>query len=115
MAYLDELFKLKDKVVLITGRAGVLASEMARGLGSAGCKIVILDLRAESAEERAAELQKGGIEAAGMRASVLDEDDLIVAREKVLEKYGSIDVLINAAGGNMPGATIGPDQTFFDL
>lgn len=115
MTYLDELFKLKGKVVLITGGAGVLASEMARGLGSAGCKIVILDLRAESAEERAGELQKGGIEAIGLGASVLDEGGLVKAREKVLKKYGRIDILINAAGGNMPGATIGPDQTFFDL
>ena len=115
MTYLDDLFKLKGKTVVITGGAGVLASAMARGLGNAGCRIVILDLRAEQALARAEELQQEGIEAAGIGASVLDRDDLEAARKEIIDKFGSIDILINAAGGNMPGATIGPDQTFFDL
>jgi len=115
MTYLDDLFGLKGKVVLITGGAGVLASEMAKGLGMSGCRIVILDLRSEPAEARAGELKNDGIEAIGIGASVLEKDDLLVAREKVITEFGSIDILINAAGGNMPGATIGPEQTFFDL
>jgi NAD(P)-dependent dehydrogenase (short-subunit alcohol dehydrogenase family) len=115
MSYLDDLFKLKGKTVVITGGAGVLASAMARGLGMAGCRIAILDLRAEPAISRAEELQQEGIEATGIGASVLDRIDLEAAKKEVIDKFGSIDILINAAGGNMPGATIGPDQTFFDL
>ena len=34
---------------------------------------------------------------------------------EIMKAYGRIDVLLNAAGGNMPGATIAPDKTFFDL
>lgn len=115
MNYLEKLFNLKDKVVVITGGAGVLATEMAKGLGMAGCKIAILDLKPGAAETQASQLRYFGIEAIGLTASVLEEGDLISARRIILEEYGSLDILINAAGGNMPGATIGPDQTFFDL
>lgn len=115
MNYLEKLFGLKDKIVVITGGAGVLATEMAKGLGMAGCKIVILDLKPGAAETQASQLRYFGIEAMGLSASVLLEEDLTTCRRIILEEYGQIDVLINAAGGNMPGATIGPDQTFFDL
>ena len=115
MTYLEKLLGLKDKVVVITGGAGVLATEMAKGLGMAGCKIAIIDLKPEAAKSQASQLRFFGIEAIGLSASVLEEEDLITARRIILEEYGQIDILINAAGGNMPGATIGPDQTFFDL
>ncbi len=115
MTYLDKLFSLKNKVVAITGGAGVLATEMAKGLGMAGCKIAVLDLKPGAAETQASQLRYFGIEAIGLTASVLQEEDLVTARRIILEEFGQLDVLINAAGGNMPGATIGPDQTFFDL
>ena len=51
----------------------------------------------------------------GLKADVLDQSQLLQARDRVLEEWGRVDILINAAGGNMPGATIGVDQTIFDL
>jgi len=51
----------------------------------------------------------------GLKADVLDQSQLLLARDRVLEEWGKVDILINAAGGNMPGATIGVDQTIFDL
>ncbi len=115
MSYIDQIFKLKDKVVVITGGAGVLATSIGHGLAQSGCKLVVLDLHAERAEQQAHGFiqQKG--EAIGLEANVLDEASLLKVKSIVLEKYGRIDALINGAGGNMPGATIGPDQTFFDL
>ncbi len=115
MTYLDKLFNLKDRVVVITGGAGVLATEMTKGLGMAGCKLVILDLKPGAAESQASQLKTLGVEAIGLTANVLQEESLVSCREKIIKEFGSLDVLINAAGGNMPGATIGPDQTFFDL
>ncbi|MCK5821566.1 MAG: SDR family oxidoreductase [Bacteroidales bacterium] len=112
---MEQIFKLQGKVVLITGGAGVLATAIGDGLAAAGCKLVILDLELERAENRAQEISNKGGEAIGLAANVLEEDSLEKAREAVLAKYGGIDALINGAGGNMPGATIGPDQTFFDL
>ncbi len=100
---------------MITGGAGVLATAIGNSLARAGCKIVVLDLNQERAEARVREIQDIGGEAVGFEANVLKEDTLIEVREKIMLKFSKIDALINAAGGNMPGATIGPDQTFFDL
>ena len=115
MSYIDQIFNLKGKVVVITGGAGVLATAISNGLAKAGSHLVILDLDQSRAESRAAELTALGGESIGLVANVLDEGDLEEVRARILDKFGRIDALINAAGGNMPGATIGPDQTFFDL
>lgn len=115
MSYIEQIFKLQGKVVLITGGAGVLATAIGDGLAAAGCKLVILDLDLERAENRAREIVDKGGEAIGLAANVLEENSLEIAREAILAEFGGIDALINAAGGNMPGATVGPDQTFFDL
>lgn len=115
MSYIEQIFKLKGRVVVITGGAGVLATAIGDGLAQAGCKLVILDLDLNRAENRAQEIIKSGGEALGFEANVLEEESLEKARESIINKFGRIDALINGAGGNMPGATIGPDQTFFDL
>lgn len=115
MSYIEQIFKLQGKVVVITGGAGVLATAIGNGLAKAGCRLVILDLEEERARARAHEILQLGGEAIGLQANVLDQSSLEKAREGILEKYGALDALINAAGGNMPGATIAPDQTFFDL
>lgn len=93
----------------------MLASAIGDGLAKAGCKMVVLDLDQDKAQKRADEMLALGCEAIGLGGNVLDESSLEEAREQILNRYGRIDALINAAGGNMPGATIGPDQTFFDL
>ena len=50
-----------------------------------------------------------------VKADVLDATDLLAAKQKVLDEFGTIDILVNAAGGNLPGAVIMPEQNFFDL
>ncbi|MBP7506489.1 MAG: SDR family oxidoreductase [Prolixibacteraceae bacterium] len=115
MCYLDELFKLKGKVAVITGGGGVLASEIGSGLSKAGVKIVFLDINLESAQWAAKAIVDDGGDAIGLKTNVLDLDLLKDTRKLILEKYGKIDILLNAAGGNMPGATISPDKTVFDL
>ena len=50
-----------------------------------------------------------------LTTNVLDEGALIQNRNDILSRFGTIDILLNAAGGNMPGATIAPDKTFLDL
>lgn len=110
-----DLFDIKGKVIIVTGGAGALGGSMATYLLQQGAKIVVLDLRQESVDARVSELKALGGDVIGLSGSVLDESDLENAKTKVLEAFGRIDVLINAAGGNMPGATIGVDQTIFDL
>jgi NAD(P)-dependent dehydrogenase (short-subunit alcohol dehydrogenase family) len=115
MNYLDNLFNLKGRVALLTGGGGVLAGAIGAGLANAGVKIVFSDINRDHAEEAAGRIRKKGGEAVGIAANVLDTNSLDEARNFVLKTYGTIDILLNAAGGNMPGATIPPDKTIFDL
>ena len=109
------LFDLHGKVILITGGGGALGGSMASYLSHQGAKLAILDLREEQAQQRVDVLKVDGGEALAFEANVLDRASLESIRDQILSQWGSIDILINAAGGNMPGATISPDQTVFDL
>ncbi len=115
MSYIEKLFSLKNKVAVVTGGTGVLGSEMSLALANAGAKVAILGRRKDAADLLAAKIIKAGGEAIGVSADVLKEADLIEARKVILEKFGSIDILVNGAGGNMAGAVIAPDKTFLDL
>lgn len=112
---MTNLFCIHDKVILLTGGSGILGSCMASHLAEQGAKVVILDRNEEAGNRLAGRIASQGHEALFLPTDVLDRNVLENNRAAILEKYGRIDVLINAAGGNMPGATVGPDQTIFDL
>ena len=112
---INVLFSLEGQVAVVTGGTGVLGGAMARGLARAGAKVGILGRRREQAEAVAAEIIEAGGEAIALPADALDQAQLETARQKVLETWGKIDILVNAAGGNVPAATLSPDKTFFDL
>jgi NAD(P)-dependent dehydrogenase (short-subunit alcohol dehydrogenase family) len=88
---------------------------MARGLARAGARVGVLGRREGRVQEMAREISGAGGGAMALPADVLDEGQLRGAREAVLDRWGRLDVLVNAAGGNVPGATLGGDQTIFDL
>lgn len=115
MSYIEELFGLKSKVAVVTGGTGVLGSAMCKSLAKAGAAVVILGRRKEAADNLAKEIIRSGGNAIGVSADVLNEQQLMDAKKLVIEKFGTIDILINCAGGNMPGAVITPDKTFLDL
>lgn len=115
MSYLDNLFGIEGKVAVVTGGTGVLGSEMCRALSQAGAKVVILGRRKDAADALASEIRRSGGEALGVSADVLQTQQLVAAREEILKQFGAIDILVNGAGGNMPGATIPPDKNFMDL
>ncbi len=106
---------LKNKVAVITGGAGVLGGAIAKGLSEAGVFVGIMSRTVEKVENKVAEIESDGGKALAIPADVLNQDQLEKALSKIIEKWGRIDILINCAGGNMRGATITPDQTFFDL
>ena len=97
---------LKGKTAVVTGGAGVICSVMAKSLAAQGVKTVILDLNKEAAENVASEIEKEfKTPSLGLSANVLDKGSLTEAMEAVKRKFGSIDILINGAGGNSPAAT----------
>jgi len=118
---------LKDKVAVITGGAGIICSAMAKSLAAQGVKTIILDLNKEAAVEVAKEIEKEfKTPSMGVSASVLDKASLEVAKKNIHDKFGTIDILVNGAGGNSPAATTkvekmegteteNPEDTFFGL
>lgn len=110
-----ELFSLEGQVAVVTGGTGVLGGAMARGLARAGAKVGVLGRRREKSEAAVQTIEAEGGEALALPADVLDREQLEGARKAVEQKWGRIDVLVNAAGGNMPQATLEPGQSFFDL
>lgn len=112
---MDSIFNLKGKIALITGGAGVLGSNMAAVLAKQGVITGIVGFTMEEAERTVEAIEKIGGQAFAVQGNVLDQENLEKIKDFILEKYGRLDILINAAGGNMPGATIGPDQAIFDL
>ena len=108
-------FSLEGKVAVVTGGTGVLGGAMARGLAAAGAKVAILGRREAKAQEVADAIAAAGNNAMPLPADVLDEDSLRAARQKLLDNWGRVDILINAAGGNRPDATVFGDITFFNV
>lgn len=102
---------LKGKVCVITGGAGVIGTTMVKALAAAGMKVAIADINKEVAEKVAAEIAaEFHAPVIGVEANVLDKESLMKAKEVINEKLGSIDILINGAGGNSPQATTKVEQ-----
>ncbi len=97
---------LKDRVAVITGGGGVLCSTIAKDMASHGVKIAILDLNLEAAEKIANEIKETyGVESVGISANVLSKKSLEEALNVIHEKLGTVDYLLNGAGGNAASAT----------
>jgi len=110
-----KLFDLSSRVIVVTGATGVLAGSAARYLASQGARVVFLGRDQAKLTQALADTASGPGETAAYACDVLDRPSLERARDAVLARFGRIDALINAAGGNQPGATIPPDKAFFDL
>ncbi len=102
-------------VVVITGGTGVLGSCIGKYLASEGAKVVILGRRKEEGDAIVKEIKDNGGEAMFLVTDVMDKDVVERNCADILAAYGKVDSLLNAAGGNMPGATIPPSGTFFDV
>ena len=111
----NQLFSLTSKTAIITGGTGVLGHAMVKGLSQAGANVAILGRRKQVAEDLAREIRSTGGQAIAIPADVLNREQLLQAQKDILGEFGSIDILVNAAGGNLPGAVIAPEKNFFDL
>ena len=109
------LFDIKDQVVVITGGTGVLGRAIGSHLAREGAKVVLLGRRKDVGEELAEDIRKQGGHATFMVCDVTDIEAVNQVRDEVVRLYGRVDALLNAAGGNMPGATIPPGKTLFDV
>lgn len=112
---MNELFNIKDNVTVITGGTGVLGRTIAKYLASNGAKVVILGRKEEVGNKIIEDIKNAGFDAEFMKTDVMNQDVVQKNCDDIIGKYGRIDTLLNAAGGNMPGAVIAPDKNIFDL
>jgi NAD(P)-dependent dehydrogenase (short-subunit alcohol dehydrogenase family) len=112
---MKNLFDINGNVTVITGGTGVLGRTIAKYLALNGAKVIILGRKEEVGKEIADDITKAGGVCEFMKTDVMDAAAVQKNCDDIVAKYGRVDTLLNAAGGNMPGATIAPDKTFFDL
>jgi NAD(P)-dependent dehydrogenase (short-subunit alcohol dehydrogenase family) len=114
-AYVQDLFGLRDRVALVTGASGAIGETLARGLAATGARVALLGRRSKPLEELAESIRSHGGTASAFSADVLDRASLEIVRRHVAEQLGRLDILVNAAGGNVPEATIPDGGSFFEL
>ncbi|MEM9588072.1 MAG: SDR family oxidoreductase [Planctomycetota bacterium] len=112
---MTDLFDLSNDVAVVIGGTGELGGHMAEALGGAGAKVAVVGRSAERGEARAAKIVAGGGEAKFFAADGLSGESLSAARQAITDWAGVPTVLVNAAGGNRPEATIPPGGDFCKL
>jgi len=110
-----ENFSLKNKVIIVTGGTGILGNAFVEAIVEAGGSVGILGRKEEIANSRAAAIRSKGGQAIPLIADVMNEDQLMKAKEKIISEFGKIDGLVNAAGGNMPEGVLQPDENIFRM
>lgn len=112
---MNNLFNIKDYVVVITGGTGILGRCIAKYLALEGAKVIILGRKEEVGKKIVDDIVAAGGQCEFMKTDVMNQAAVEKNCNDILAKYGKVDTLLNAAGGNMPGATIGPEANFFNL
>lgn len=112
---MKSLFEIKGKVIVVTGATGALAGGSAKYLLGEGATVIFLSRNLEKVNATVEAARAISEDVYGYACDVLDEARLKEVKDEIVSKFGRIDALVNGAGGNMPGATISPDKTVFDL
>lgn len=112
---MNELFNIKDYVVVITGGTGILGRCIGKYLAQQGAKVAILGRKEEVGYQIVDDITKNNGIAKFYKTDVMNQELVEQNCKDILNDFGRVDTLLNAAGGNMKGATISPDQNFFDL
>src|SRR5947207_2771217 len=98
------VFSVAGRVAVVTGGYGVLGGSLASSLAAAEARVAVLGRRRDAAEAKAAEIRQNGGEAIVLVADALDAPQVRAARDELLERWGRVDILVNAAGGNVSRA-----------
>jgi NAD(P)-dependent dehydrogenase (short-subunit alcohol dehydrogenase family) len=109
------MFSLKGKYALITGATGVLGSVMSHALADAGANVVLIARKTDTLKKLAGAIAAKGGKALFLEADVTRTDELEAAYARLRKETESLDIIVNAAGGNLPGATVPDDKSFFDV
>lgn len=112
---MNKLFNIKDYVVVITGGTGILGRCIAKYLAQEGAKVIILGRKEEVGNKIVSEITAEGGQCEFMKTDVMNQETVKKNCDDIIAKYGRVDTLLNAAGGNVAGAVIAPEGNIFDL
>ncbi|MES2062339.1 MAG: SDR family oxidoreductase [Bacteroidota bacterium] len=112
---MSDRYSLKGKVIVVTGGTGILGNSFVNGIVEAGGAVGILGRNRQVAEERAEAINQKGGQAIALIADAMNEAELVAARTLLLDEFGRLDGLVNAAGGNMPDGVLQPDEDIFSM
>lgn len=115
LAELTRMYDFRGRSIVVTGGAGILGGEICCALVGCGAKVALLDRDPQLADRLMKRFETSVGEAIVVYGDVLKTDTLEQARQVIIDSFGGIDGLVNAAGGNKPEATTSPETSFFDL
>ena len=108
-------FSLEGKTAVLIGGGGAIGMAAARGLATVGAHVVVCDMTQEKADSGADALKADGLSASGQAVDALSKTSITACRDRVIEAHGTVDILVNLVGGNLPEASTTEGRTFFDL
>ncbi len=111
----NDLFDLSNDVAVVIGGTGTLGGSMANALASSGARVAILGRSEERGAARVKEIEAAGGTAMFHAADALEPDSLVAARDAINNQLGPVSILVSAAGGNRPDATLPPGSNFCTL
>jgi NAD(P)-dependent dehydrogenase (short-subunit alcohol dehydrogenase family) len=111
----SDLFRLDEEVAVVIGGTGALGGAIAEALAGAGARVAVVGRSADRGRQRVAVIEAAGVAACFEAADALDRGSLASARDAVCRRWGTASVLVNAAGGNRPAATLPPGSNFCEL
>ncbi|HZZ70608.1 MAG TPA: SDR family oxidoreductase [Pirellulales bacterium] len=112
---MPDLFNLQDEVALVLGGTGALGGPIASALAASGARVVVAGRNAEIGDDRVRQIEAAGGVAQFNLVDQLDRETLLAVRRRITDTFGPVTVLVNAAGGNRPDATLPPGADFCQL
>ena len=111
----SDLFDLSGQTAAVIGGTGALGGAMAAALAASGAEVAIVGRSEQRGEQHVRAIRSSGGRALFQGADAMQRDSLERARDSIAERLGPVSVLVNAAGGNRPEATLPPGADFCRL
>ncbi len=108
-------YGFRNKIAVVVGGGGAIAGETARRLAEEGAAIAVWDLSLEAAQNTANDVEKAGGRALAVKCDAAVRPSVESALDSTLAKFGTVDLLVNGAGGSTPGCTTSDALEFFDI
>ena len=108
-------YQLTGKIAVISGAGGAIGGEIAKAFAEEGIAVAIWDISLDHACRKRDEILASGGKALAVQCDVTQKASVISAAESTLAEFGTIDILVNGAGGSRKQTTTSPELEFFDI